>query len=539
MKVLVLGGYGVFGERLARLLVKDGHKVCIAGRNLTAAQALAAELACDALQIDRTGPLGSLRGFDVVIDAAGPFHSYGDDPYRLPKAAIAAGVHYLDLSDNAAFCAGISALDPIARAAGLCVLSGLSSVPALTSAAVRALAGEDQVHVIDSAILPGNRAPRGISVMTSILTQAGKPIALWRGKQWETVRGWSDPATYDLPGGLKRQGWQIEVPDQQLFPAHFGAETVRFRAGLELGIMRYGLALFAALRKVLPIPVNRPIVQVFKLLADLLAPFGSGKGGMSVTVLTDTQRRTWALLAQDGDGPFIPAIPARALLRRTSLPIGAGPAIEVISLAEAEAAMSDLRVTTERTQSFLAPIFPKVLGAGFARLPQTIRQTHLTLDRSHWRGRASVQRGAGLWPAFLALLFRFPPAAPDVAVHVTKTVTAKGETWQRRFGTRSFTSHLRATPQGMTERFGPFTFTLGLVVQEGKLTYPVTAGRFGPLPLPRWALPRSDTHESAVNGRFHFDVALKAPLTGHLIVRYQGWLTQTGTAPDDSRARLG
>lgn len=530
MKVLVLGGYGVFGARLARLLVADGHQVTIAGRNQSAARALASELGCLALQLDRAGDLSPLAKHDVVIDAAGPFHSYGADPYRLARAAIAAGTHYLDLSDNAAFCAGISVLDAQARAAGLCVVSGLSSVPALSSAAVRALAGDAPVRVIDSAILPGNRAPRGLSVMHSILAQAGHPLPMWRGGRWTWVRGWSDPADYALPGGLSRQGWLIEVPDLHLFPAHFGAETVRFRAGLELGVMRYGLALFAVLRQAVPLPVGRPLVRLFKLAADLLSPFGSGRGGMSVAVQTDTARHSWQLLAEDGDGPFIPAIPARALLRRDRLPVGAAPALETLTLAEAEAAMSDLRVTTQRSSTPITPLFAQVLGQDFDALPDTIRRTHLTADQSHWQGRSQVRRGTGLWPRLLCLLFRFPPASPDIPVHVTKTVTPKGETWQRRFGRSRFRSSLAATPQGMTERFGPFTFALGLTVRDGALLYPVVAGRLGPLPLPRWMLPVSVAREYEAQGRFHFDVALMAPITGALMVQYRGSLSP---APQD------
>lgn len=33
MKVVILGGYGVFGSRLANLLVRDGHQVWLAGRS--------------------------------------------------------------------------------------------------------------------------------------------------------------------------------------------------------------------------------------------------------------------------------------------------------------------------------------------------------------------------------------------------------------------------------------------------------------------------------------------------------------------------
>ncbi|AZQ68103.1 SDR family NAD(P)-dependent oxidoreductase [Silicimonas algicola] len=531
MKILVLGGYGVFGARLARLLIADGHDVCIAGRNLEEARSCAKDLGCRAIMIDRAGSLDALAGHEVVVDAAGPFHAYGDDPYRLARAAVAAGVHYLDLSDNADFCAGISALDAEARGAGICVLSGLTSVPALSSAAVRALAGDDVPAVIDTAILPGNRAPRGLSVMHSILSQAGRPMPIWNGNRWEWAVGWSKPAQYTLPGGLVRQAWQIEVPDQLLFPAHFGAETVRFRAGLELAVMRYGLALFAGMRRFVPMPVTWPVVRVFKALADLLAPLGSDRGGMSVSVTTRHEHRSWRLLAEDGDGPFIPAVAARALLRRTTLPAGAGPAIEAITLAEAEAAMADLRVVTERSVAPTSPIFPRVLGQDFHALPDEIKETHWTLGTSRWAGRCEVQRGTGVWPRLLCAIFRFPPASPQIEVEVTKTVTPRGETWLRRFGRNTFRSHLSAGPKGMRERFGPLTFSIGLEVRQGELHYPVTSGHLGPIPLPHWMLPASIAREFVADGKFHFDVGILAPVTKRPLVRYRGFLA--AKVPDD------
>jgi len=524
MKVLILGGTGVFGERLARLLARDGHALTIAARRSGPARALAAELGARALQLDRGQDLTALAGHDVIVDAAGPFHSYGSDPYRLARAALAAGAHYLDLADTAAFCAGITALDAEARAAGKAAISGLSSVPAISSAAVRALTGSDQPLQIDSAILPGNRSPRGLSVMASILSQAGQPFPIYQAGRWTSVPGWSDPQDYPLPG-LGRQGWRIEVPDTRLFPGHFGARTVDFRAGLELRTMRYGLAAFAALRRRVPIPVTPRLVRAFQLAATLLAPFGTGTGGMSVSVTTATHRHRWTLLATDGDGPCVPAIAVRALLRRATLPVGARPALEVVTLDELEAAMSDLSIRFDRRSEPLDPIFPRVLGPAFASLPEQVRATHLAAGPSRWQGRASVDRGTSLWGRFLASLFRFPPATADAEVEVTKTPTPQGETWTRRFGSRRFRSHLQATPQGMTERFGPFTFRLGLSVRDQALQYPVAAGWLGPVPLPRWLLPASETREYAAEGRFHFDVRLLAPLTGGLMVHYRGHLS--------------
>ena len=171
MKVTVIGGAGAFGARLCTMLARDGHQVTVAGRDLARAQALAAQIGGQALRLNRGGDLAGLTGAEVVIDAAGPFRADGPkfgpktgpksgrdslpDPWHVARACIAGGMHYLDLSDNAAFTAGIGALDADARAAGVAVLSGVSSVPALSSAAVAALAqGLDRVDSIDGAILP-------------------------------------------------------------------------------------------------------------------------------------------------------------------------------------------------------------------------------------------------------------------------------------------------------------------------------------------------------------------------------------------------
>ena len=70
------------------------------------------------------------------------FRPYGRDPYRVARAAIAAGAHYIDLADDGAFVAGIGALDEEAKAAGVAVISGASSVPAISGgSAGRAGAG--------------------------------------------------------------------------------------------------------------------------------------------------------------------------------------------------------------------------------------------------------------------------------------------------------------------------------------------------------------------------------------------------------------
>ncbi|MEN8918784.1 MAG: DUF4166 domain-containing protein [Octadecabacter sp.] len=529
MKVLVIGGTGMFGSRLCELLARDGHDVTIASRNKPDPARMPELATFTHIAFDRNGPLTGFEEFDVIADAAGPFHAYGDDPYRIAKAAIEAKTHYFDLCDNADFCQGISALDDAAKAAGVTVASGMSSVPAVSSAVVKALCAGQTPLMIETAILPGNKAPRGRAVVESILNQTGQNYIERQGGRDTLVRSWSAPKTYDL-GGYKRQGWRIEIPDQRLFPDHFNCPTVSFRAGLELGVMRYGLGALSFLRSKLGFGVANWFVSLMMLGAKALAPFGTDRGGMVVEVTLPQGgsfiRKKWVMRAENGDGPYTPAIAIRAACRDLgALKTGAGPALSLITLDQIEACFGDLNIQTVQAHEPAVPIFKQVLGAPFDTLPDVIASTHNAVTPRTFKGMASVTRGTGLLARVAAVLFGFPPTTKNVDVEVVKTPDGLGETWVRRFGAKTFRSYLRPNEQGMTERFGALTFELGLHIEDEKLYFPVKRGRIGFIPLPRFMLPKSIASEADIDGLFHFDVLLKAP-TGATLVHYKGWLKQ-------------
>jgi len=527
MNILVIGGTGAFGARMSELLARDGHTITIAARSVTTGEGELRGQKVSYLTFDRNGALDGFDAFDLIVDAAGPFHAYGDHPYRVAQAAIAVGVHYFDLSDNADFCQGIRALDGKAKAAGVCVISGMSSVPAVSSAAVDALRAGQTPLVIESAILPGNKAPRGRAVVESILNQTGMAYPTRQGGKSVTVRSWSDPRWYDL-GEYRRQGWRIEVPDQRLFPDHFNCETVAFRASLELGVMRYGLGVLSYLRAKLGFGMPSWLISLVMVGARLLAPFGTDRGGMAVEVTLPRGagfiRKTWRLRAKSGDGPYVPGIAVRAACRNIeALKAGASPALSLITREQIEDAMDDLDIACDTVEEDVVPPFQRVLGAGFATLPVVVQTTHASPAPRHFKGRASVTRGRGILAKLAALLFGFPPSNEDIEVTVTKQPKGESEVWHRRFGTRLFRSYLRPTARGMSERFGPFTFDLGLEVKEGALHFPVRAGRCLGISIPKALLPISEATETDHDGVFHFDVHLKSP-TGGTLVHYRGWL---------------
>jgi saccharopine dehydrogenase-like NADP-dependent oxidoreductase len=117
-KVLVIGGYGVFGGRLIQLLEDEPRlNLLVAGRSVERASTFVrsrgntgAELT--PLAFDRNGDLaGYLAAIrpDIVVDASGPFQTYGADRYRVVQACVTERVNYLDLADGSDFVAGIDA----------------------------------------------------------------------------------------------------------------------------------------------------------------------------------------------------------------------------------------------------------------------------------------------------------------------------------------------------------------------------------------------------------------------------------------------
>lgn len=552
MRVVILGGSGVFGSSLATLLARDGHQLWIAGRRLAPAQAVAIRVGGQALAVDwRRDPTPLFAvGPEVLVDAAGPFQEYGDDsdPYRLARLCLARGVDYLDLSDDGAFTAGIAALDAEARSAGRVVISGASSVPGLSASVVAQLAqGLDSIDLIDTALLPGNKAPRGRAVMASILGQVGRPMRVWRGGGWQATRGWSDRRVYALDPSDRhpkdrhpkerhpndrRAGYLIPVPDLTLFPQAFGARSVVFRAGMELGVMNAGLRALSILRRIARLPIRAGGLTLLHRLASILAPFGTDRGFMAVCVVgrRGGQRiaRTWQLTATGGDGPLVPAVAARALLRSFDrLPSGARPCLTDLPLTELEAAMADLAITTATKEAAQPTLFQSVLQDCWADLPPSVQRLHSVVDVERFSGTATVTRGRSWVARLAAWVFGFPAAGSDVPVTVTKTRTDRGEIWQRDFAGRVFRSTCSPAraPGRVCERFGPFAFELDLPVADGAMSLPVRRAWLLGLPLPHALLPVSEAREYEADGVFHFDVALDAPLGGGRIVHYRGTLT--------------
>jgi saccharopine dehydrogenase-like NADP-dependent oxidoreductase len=362
-RILVIGGYGAFGARVSERLSREPNlEVIVAGRREDAASAYAAELARTAraavshAALDAaTATAKNIRslGAAVLINASGPFQGQS---YGLARACIASRCHYVDLADARAFVTGITRLDADARAAGVCVISGASSVPGLSSAVVESYAGGFQgLDAVEIGISPGNSFDPGLATTESILGAVGAPHAVLENGRRQTAYGWQGLRRHRFPGIGARLMSSVDVPDLDLLPEHFPSlKSVRFSAGVEVPAFHLMLWTLAGLRRAglvrNPGRLAAPLLGAKRMLRFL----GSDNGAMFVTLRgRDAQGEPrsieWTLIARSGDGPYVPAMAAVILAKR--LAEGSGPApgaqpcFALFTLADFEAEATDLDIT--------------------------------------------------------------------------------------------------------------------------------------------------------------------------------------------------
>jgi hypothetical protein len=321
--VLIIGASGVFGSRLARLAAEeDGVALTLAGRRRSALDALSTRLGgCAVKVLDRDRiATEDVRDYDLVIDCAGPFQG---SHTRVIEACIAAGVHYVDLADGREFVCTIGRFDEAAKSAGTAVVSGASSIPALSHAVLdRLTEGWSAIEDIRIGIFPGNRAPRGRSVVEAILSYAGKPVRVFSGGEWRFVAGWSIQGRIDCGAAGKRWASVCDTPEQQLLvECYRPTRSAEFFAGLELSVLHLGLWLLSFLVRWGWIDSLWPFSGLMLWIAQRLWPFGSDRGAMIVEVSgRDGRGRSatarWTLDATANLGPYVPVLASLALVRR-------------------------------------------------------------------------------------------------------------------------------------------------------------------------------------------------------------------------------
>lgn len=174
-------------------------------------------------------------------------------------------------------------------------------------------------------------------------------------------------------------------------------------------------------------------------------------------------------------------------------------------------------------QDQTAPLYRRVLGQNFERLPSKVRALHDLDGVSLWSGRADVERGTSFFCRLIAGLAGLPPDGLDQPLTVVFTAKSGAETWHRTFGPAVFLSHQSQGGPCIHERVGPARLTLVPEVTSAGLHLSLAAVHVLGIPVPKLFLPVVSTREYEVAGRYHFEVVSDLKVFGRL-VRYSGWL---------------
>jgi hypothetical protein len=289
------------------------------------------------------------------------------------------------------------------------------------------------------------------------------------------------------------------------------------------------------------LPSLSPLARLMLFVMNRLR-WGEHRGGMFVAVGgADTKGRTvkrsWHLLAEGDDGPFIPSMAIEAIVRKVldghQPAPGARAAVNELELADYEVLFANRTInigTRDDTVDNCAPLFAQLLGNAWQRLPTAVRQLHTVSSERLTQGRCTVERGSSIVSNWVVSMFGFPKAADDLPVSVRFRGENGRERWTRKFGEEVFSSILQsgrgASERLLCERVGLFEFAQALVIDGDRLRLVLRRWTIFGIPLPSWLAPRSNSYETEQDGRFRFHVEISHPLTG-LIVRYRGWLVVT------------
>lgn len=367
-KVLILGGYGNFGKRIAASLAKAAIPIIISGRNCEKATFLANDLSKKftnslietaiidvknnfALVLEKLEPY-------IVINTIGPFQASN---YNIARDCIAKSIHYIDLADGRDFVCNISSLDWIAKNSAVIVISGASTVPCLSSAVLEKFKTEfSKIDSLNFGITPGQKTERGLATTRAILSYIGKPIKISRrnGKNnndnSKIIYGWQDLHQIKYPEIGTRLMANCDIPDLDLLPLHYNIDNVRFFAGMESSLLHLAIWLISWLVRLKIIKNISNYAKILLKLSHYFDFFGSNNGGMHMIIrgkdINGAEKEIkWFVIAKNGDGPQIPAIPAiiltKKIIAKELTKTGAMPCVAMISLDEYFAELTNFDIS--------------------------------------------------------------------------------------------------------------------------------------------------------------------------------------------------
>lgn len=366
-RILILGGYGNFGKRITQELARqEGLEILVGGRDVAKAAALADSLKQAAAEVkpclidinDGISTAIAALAPHIVVHTCGPFQGQG---YDVARACIALGCDYVDLADGRDYVAQITQLDADAKAQNSRIISGASSVPALTAAVIDDYLPQfGEINEVVYGISTAQKTPPGLATAQGLLAYAGKPFNILKDGILHKVYGWQGLERHTIPGLGTRWLSHCDVPDLEIFPTRYPhLRHIRFLAGVEVKAQQGMLWLLSYLVRWGLIKSLSPLAAALMKIVPLFDFLGTASSGFFMHLHGkrghgEPLDKFFYLVARQGHGPHLPVIPALIMVRRLladrdSLPAGAMPCVGLMTLQEYMGSLGDLDVEIIRS----------------------------------------------------------------------------------------------------------------------------------------------------------------------------------------------
>jgi saccharopine dehydrogenase-like NADP-dependent oxidoreductase len=233
--ILIVGGYGVVGQRIAAELAPTApERIVVAGRNRERASLTATALGHGARgrSIDVDDP----SSIEAALDNVGLVVSCIDqrEPHLL-RAAIAHGLAYTDITPHLMQRRPTAAMKIEAARTGARIVLGAGLAPGISSMFARLGADRvDQVVRVESNVLLSIGDLFGPASRSYIMDEIVQPYTVQVNGRQQPARAFGTSARVTFPPPLgQRTAYLFPFSDQAFFPETLGARTALTRLALD------------------------------------------------------------------------------------------------------------------------------------------------------------------------------------------------------------------------------------------------------------------------------------------------------------------
>jgi saccharopine dehydrogenase-like NADP-dependent oxidoreductase len=233
--ILIVGGYGAVGRRIAALLAPvHPHRVIVAGRHPERAAALAEQLGCGvrSLMVD----VDLAASVDTALDGVALVVNCVDqgEPH-LVRAAVARGLAYTDTSAAYALWQRASGMVAEAVHRGARLVLGAGLMPGISSVMARAAATAlGGVDAVEGSLSLSVGDEFGHAPLEYLLREVTQPFAIIEDGRQRLVWSFTEPRVIGFPAPIgRRAAYRIPFSDQHFYPRTLGATTATSRLALD------------------------------------------------------------------------------------------------------------------------------------------------------------------------------------------------------------------------------------------------------------------------------------------------------------------